>query len=49
MVYHHFVTTVFENVDENVEIEMMVPSQTYTKNLKIMRSLERQKIRIVQG
>ena len=45
MYYHHFMTTVFENVDDIIEIELMI--QMHTKNLNILRSLELWKMRIV--
>ena len=47
MYYPHFETTVFENVDDIIEIELMVPSHMHAKNLGILWSLELQKIRIV--
>ena len=40
MYYPHFETTVFENVDDIIEIELMVPSHMHAKNLGILRSLE---------
>ena len=33
-------TTVYENDDEIIEIELMIPSQMHTKNLRILRSLD---------
>ena len=40
-------TTEFENFDEIIEIELMIPSQMHTKNLKILGSLELWNMRIV--
>ena len=38
--YLHFMTTFFEYVDTVIEIELMIPSQMHTKNLRILRSLK---------
>ena len=40
-------STVFKNVDEIIEIELTIPSEMHTKKLRILRSLELKKIRIV--
>ena len=40
MYYHHFMTTIFDYVDQVIEKEVIIPSQMHTKNLRIMRSLE---------
>ena len=37
--YLHFMTTFFEYVDTVIEIELMIPSQMHTKNLRILRSI----------
>ena len=47
MYYNHFLTSIFDYVDKFIQIELINPSQMHTKNLRIMRSLELQKIRMV--
>ena len=40
MYYHHFITSVFENVDESVELDLMISSQMHKNNQGIPRSLQ---------
>ena len=40
MYYRRFMTTTFDYVDKVIEIDLTIPSQMHTKNLRIMRSLE---------
>ena len=47
MYYHYFMTTGFVNVDEIIEYELIIPFQAHATNLRILRSLELEKMRIV--